>query len=114
MRRQASAVSHSGRRCPTQPAITPRRFADVKQDGIKDIAILDAVDGKLRILLGKSDATFDEANPIVIQVVAPTAVASLPLTSVAFGDFNSDRIVDIAIGGRDGVRVYLGDRVADP
>ena len=76
---------------------------DFNGDGPADLAVADAGGGRVSVLLGNGDGTFQTA------VNYFTAPGSFPL-SVAVGDFNTDGHPDLAVANDDGtVSVLLGN-----
>src|SRR4030095_6359772 len=69
-------------------------------DGIKDLAVIHAWVGRLSMLLGNGDGSFQWAFDY------PLGFAS---TSIAVGEFNGDGVQDLVVDGNDGVRVLLGN-----
>lgn len=65
--------------------------ADFNRDGVLDIAVSDAVNGKVDVLLGNGNGTF---KAYVSYAAAGTAY------ELTVGDFNSDGIMDIASANR--------------
>ena len=65
-------------------------IGDFNKDGILDLAVADAGNGTVTILLGKGNGTFKQAAN------SPIAVGNNPW-SVAVGDFNGDGIPDLAV-----------------
>jgi hypothetical protein len=82
----------------TQPEFVA--VADFNGDGIPDLAVADIFfqENAVRILLGKGDGTFQAA-----QAFAAGASPS----SLAVGDFNGDKLPDLAVLGQGGVTVLL-------
>jgi hypothetical protein len=77
---------------------------DFNADGILDLAVANANDNTVTILLGNGDGTFTPAAN------SPVAVGSVP-SSVVVGDFNGDGIADLAVGNYSDntVTILLGN-----
>jgi len=78
--------------------------ADFNNDGNADLALVDWLSGKVSVLLGRGDGTFQKE----IQFAVPSPV------DLAAGDFNEDGVQDLAVvesnGTGDGaVAIFLGD-----
>jgi parallel beta-helix repeat protein len=76
---------------------------DFNGDGIPDLAVANASDNTVTILLGNGDGTF------ALAANNPVSVGSEP-SSVVVGDFNGDGILDLAVGnyGDNTVTILLG------
>ena len=89
---------------------TPAKFAvaDFNGDGKVDLAVADAgarVDGRLSILLGNGDGSFQAP----VSYKTGRAGATEP-GSVAVGDFNQDGKLDIAVSDiMSGINIFLGN-----
>jgi len=70
--------------------------ADFNLDGNADLAIANASDNAVTVLLGNGDGTFTPASKSPYTVVACFLCNGVP-TSVAVGDFNGDGKPDLAI-----------------
>jgi hypothetical protein len=75
---------------------TALRVVDVDNDGRLDLAVLHGPERKVCLML---------ANGTRHTVTVP---GTGDLEGLTFADFNSDRILDFAVGG-DAIRVYLGE-----
>jgi hypothetical protein len=77
-------------------------IGDFNSDGTLDLAVANAGDNNVRILLGNGDGTFQNG--------ANYTVGSTPL-GIAAGDFNGDGKLDLAVpnAGSDDVSVLLGN-----
>ncbi|HLJ92254.1 MAG TPA: VCBS repeat-containing protein, partial [Gemmataceae bacterium] len=83
--------------------LTSLAIGDFDQDGHLDLAVAHAElyypsNGTVRILLGKDDGTFQDAQ---------SYAASFYPRSVAVGDFNGDGFPDLAVAAEGGVSVLL-------
>jgi len=77
-------------------------LADFNRDGKLDAATVNTQSSNLSILRGRGDGTFEAALPLVTP--------AQPLTC-AVGDFNHDRIADLAVvskGDPGSVKIFLG------
>ena len=81
-----SAVTYSVGHGPVSVAVK-----DFNGDGKLDLVVVNETDNNASILLGNGDGTFKPG------VAYPTGVGGNPL-SVVVGDFNGDKIPDLAIG----------------
>jgi hypothetical protein len=79
--------------------------ADFNGDGHLDVAVaLDYYDGPVILLLGNGDGTFQAARTV------PTGNIGDQPNFLVVGDFNSDGIPDLVVGGLDGpVIILLGN-----
>ena len=73
--------------------------ADFNGDGIADLAVGSESSGKVDILAGNGDGTFQFVETL------PVGTGTIYITTA---DFNSDGIPDLAISGGPGLFVYLG------
>ena len=76
---------------------------DFSGDGVADLAVANAVDDTVTILLGNGNATFFPAAPIPVSGSSPA--------SVAVADFNGDGNLDlvVAVVGPNDVAIFLGN-----
>ena len=77
------------------------RAADINRDGIPDIVVLHAAERSVVFLLSNAA---DKTHVVTPGFTVPGAGA---LAGLALADFNSDGIIDIALGG-DEIRIYTG------
>jgi len=75
--------------------------SDFNNDGVPDLMIVNSKNNTITTLPGKGDGTFGNA-------AAALTLASAP-SGVAFGDFNVDGKMDIAVVSGSTVTVYLGN-----
>jgi len=89
---------HIGHR-PTAVAV-----GDFNQDGKLDIAVANAEDNNVVILLGKGDGTFSPASN------SPVGVGNRPV-AIAIADFNGDGRPDLAVANLNDstVSIFIGD-----
>jgi hypothetical protein len=78
-------------------------LGDINNDNRLDVAFVDDLNGNLVVLLGNGHGSFSTTRSYL------TGGDSDPY-SVAFGDFNSDKILDIVVAnsGTDTIGVFLG------
>jgi hypothetical protein len=91
-----SAAPGSPVQTGNQPAIAG--VGDFNEDGIPDLAIENAGDSTISILLGKGDGTF--SAPLVVPVVGTPPCENLDIQSncaIVVGDFNNDGHLDLAV-----------------
>ena len=86
--------SHSSAQTSTGLAVE-----DFNGDGKPDLALTDAANNALEILLGNGDGTFQSATSV--------GLAATP-QSIALGDFNGDGVVDLVVGFNGQVGILLG------
>jgi uncharacterized protein (TIGR03437 family) len=80
-------------------------IADFNGDGKADVAQTSArPDPNLYVWLGNGDGTFQSVTVSVIETVAGSSVR--PLVAA---DFNRDGKMDLAVGGRNGLTILLGN-----
>jgi len=105
---------------PVGAAAGPQAFtlADVNKEGRLDVIAVEHDNGRVAVLLGRGDGSFDAAREFDIDGT-PTAVAvadlSSPFASDSSGD--ADGNVDIVVGDEDGFAFVLlgrGDGNFDP
>ncbi len=79
------------------------RTGDFNSDGILDLAVANAKDNTVSILLGNGDGTFTQASG------SPVSVGAFPFF-VAVADFNGDGFADIAVSNESDstVSILLG------
>jgi hypothetical protein len=87
----------------TYPVNTPVDVAsgDFNGDGNLDLAVIDAADKTVNVLLGNGDGTFS---------LAQSYAAGANPVAVVIGDFNADGILDLAVADQaNGVAILLGN-----
>jgi len=79
------------------------RTGDFNSDGILDLAVANAKDNTVSILLGNGDGTFTQASG------SPVSVGAFPFF-VAVADFNGDGLADVAVSNESDstVSILLG------
>jgi hypothetical protein len=85
---------------------------DFNEDGIPDLAIENAGDNTISILLGKGDGTFTAAAPVPAGGTPPCqSTTAQSNCAIVVGDFNNDGHVDLAVTSRVDatVTVLLGN-----
>jgi hypothetical protein len=85
---------------PVQTGSSPSivGVGDFNEDGIPDLAIENAGDNTISILLGKGDGTFTAATPIPSIGTPPCEIISLQSNcAIVVGDFNDDGHADLAL-----------------
>jgi hypothetical protein len=92
----ASRTVHTFAAEPTWLAV-----ADLNRDGMPDLAVLHGVDRSISLLLS------DRATKTHSIRAGPGVPGSGELTGITVADFNSDGILDLAVGG-DAVRIFFG------
>ena len=82
---------------------------DFNEDGIPDLAIENAGDDTISILLGKGDGTFSAATTIPAIGTPPCEIITLQSNcAIVVGDFNDDGHADLALtSGNDNTVVIL-------
>jgi len=94
--------SHRGARLPgaDRQQSSHRRRGDFNEDGIPDLAIENAGDNTVSILLGNGDGTFTAAPNSPIRGIGTLPCESINQQSncaIVVGDFNDDGYADLAL-----------------
>ena len=81
---------------------------DFNEDGIPDVAVVNAGDDTITVLLGKGDGTFNALTPTAPFAQSPCAVFTKQSNcAIAVGDFNHDGHADLAVTSGDDYTVSV-------
>ena len=101
------AMAHFPVNRSIQPVVSSNPYAcalgDVNNDNRLDVAVSDCYNGNVVVLLGDGDGSFS-------NIRSYSTGSYSCLTSVAFGDFNNDSILDIVVANYNTnmIDVFLG------
>jgi hypothetical protein len=105
---QANGTLVAGQSYPVGDRPSALVVGDFNGDGVPDLAVANAGDNDVSILLGAGDGTFHEVTDAAGHPLRPAAGADPG--ALAVGDFNGDGIPDLAVAdaGTDTITILLG------